>query len=53
MHSAEYDTGVDLAGKKVGVIGTGASSVQIVPTVVDKVKELHVFQRSSNWVPRR
>ena len=50
MHSQEWDESVDLRGKKVAVIGTGASAYQIVPAIVDKVDSLHVFQRSAPWM---
>lgn len=43
------DEGVDLAGKKVAVIGTGSSGVQIIPFVADDAERLVVFQRSPNW----
>ena len=41
--------GVDLRGKKVGIIGTGATAIQIIGEIADKVGELHVFQRRPNW----
>jgi cation diffusion facilitator CzcD-associated flavoprotein CzcO len=44
------DKTVDFAGKRVAVIGTGSSGVQIVPTIADQVGELAVFQRTPNWV---
>lgn len=50
MHSARWDHGVDLAGKRVAVIGTGASAVQIIPELVDRVATLKVFQRTPGWV---
>lgn len=50
LHTARWDEAVDLAGNRVGVIGTGASAVQVVPAIVDRVAELHVFQRSPGWV---
>jgi cation diffusion facilitator CzcD-associated flavoprotein CzcO len=40
---------VDLAGKKVGVIGTGATGIQVIGDIADKVRELTVFQRRPNW----
>ncbi|MDD3800382.1 MAG: NAD(P)/FAD-dependent oxidoreductase, partial [Novosphingobium sp.] len=49
-HSAGYDESIDLKGKKVAVIGTGASSAQIVATIAKEVAELVVFQRSKHWV---
>ncbi|MER5477557.1 NAD(P)/FAD-dependent oxidoreductase [Streptomyces sp. NPDC002734] len=49
MHSARWDHDVDLAGKRVAVVGTGASAYQIVPSIVDRVAHLDVFQRSGPW----
>src|SRR6201999_1946763 len=40
---------VDLAGKKVAVIGTGATGIQLIGEIADKVGELTVFQRRPNW----
>lgn len=42
-------TGFDFTGKKVGVIGTGATGVQIIPIAAETAKELYVFQRTPNW----
>ena len=42
--------GVDFTGKKVGVIGTGASGVQAIPRIAKQAKHLTVFQRTANWV---
>jgi 4-hydroxyacetophenone monooxygenase len=50
MHSQEWNHGVDLADKRVVVIGTGASAYQIVPAIVDEVASLTVFQRSAPWM---
>ena len=50
FHSAQWDHSVDVAGKKVAVLGTGASAIQIVPTIQPEVEELHVFQRTPPWV---
>lgn len=50
FHSALWPDDVDLTGKRVVVIGTGASAMQIVPAVVDDVAHLTVFQRSPQWV---
>lgn len=49
FHSAQWQP-VDLRGKRVAVIGTGASAFQIVPAIVDEVAELTVFQRSAPWM---
>jgi cation diffusion facilitator CzcD-associated flavoprotein CzcO len=50
MHSAAWDHSVDLAGKRVAVIGTGASAIQIVPEVAEVAGRLDVFQRTAPWV---
>ena len=50
FHSARWDHGVPLAGKRVGVIGTGSSAVQIVSALVDEVQELVLFQRTPQWI---
>jgi 4-hydroxyacetophenone monooxygenase len=49
FHSAEWDHTVDLAGKRVAVIGTGASAIQLIPAIADEVGELFVLQRTPNW----
>jgi cation diffusion facilitator CzcD-associated flavoprotein CzcO len=54
FHSAEWDHSYPLAGKRVAVIGTGASAVQFVPEIAPVVEHLSVFQRTGNWfMPRR
>lgn len=50
MHSARWDHQYDLRGKRVGLIGTGATSVQLVPAIADQVEQLHVFQRTPIWL---
>jgi cation diffusion facilitator CzcD-associated flavoprotein CzcO len=50
MHSAEWDPSYDVSGKRVGVIGTGASAVQIVPQVHERAERLTVFQRTAAWI---
>jgi cation diffusion facilitator CzcD-associated flavoprotein CzcO len=50
FHSQRWDHGYSLEGKKVAVIGTGASAVQIVPAVAPIVSKLEVFQRSPTWI---
>lgn len=54
FHSARWDHEAELAGKRVGIIGTGASSIQIVPELAGQVRHLTVFQRTPPYiVPRR
>lgn len=48
-HTARWPEGLDLAGKKVAVIGNGASSMQLVPAIADEVEHLTIFQRSRQW----
>jgi cation diffusion facilitator CzcD-associated flavoprotein CzcO len=50
FHSARWDHGYDLRGKRVAVIGTGASAVQFVPEIASHVAELAVYQRTGNWM---
>lgn len=50
LHAARWDSSIDLRGKKVAVIGSGASAIQVVPNVAAEVAELKVFQRTPSWV---
>ncbi|WP_420472678.1 alpha/beta hydrolase fold domain-containing protein [Noviherbaspirillum sp. ST9] len=50
FHSAEWRHDVDLTGKRVAVIGTGASAIQFVPQIAPKVAQLTLFQRTPAWV---
>ena len=49
MHTSRWDHDVDLRGKRVGIIGTGASAVQIIPEIAPQVSDLTVFQRTPIW----
>lgn len=49
MHTARWDHSQDLTGKRVAVIGTGASAVQVIPEIAPKVASLTVFQRTPIW----
>jgi cation diffusion facilitator CzcD-associated flavoprotein CzcO len=49
MHTARWDHGVDLAGRRVAVVGTGASAVQLIPAIAEEVARLTVFQRTPIW----
>ncbi|MBL6691674.1 MAG: NAD(P)/FAD-dependent oxidoreductase [Pseudomonadales bacterium] len=50
FHSARWEHDVDLEGKRVAVIGTGCSAVQLVPKTADRAEHLTVFQRSPHWI---
>jgi cation diffusion facilitator CzcD-associated flavoprotein CzcO len=50
FHSARWDHGHDLTGERVAVIGSAASAVQFVPQIALQAGQLHVFQRTANWV---
>jgi cation diffusion facilitator CzcD-associated flavoprotein CzcO len=50
FHSARWDRSYPLEGKRVGVIGTGASAIQIVPAIAPKVGKLDVYQRTPPWI---
>ncbi len=53
FHSSSWDHSVDLAGKNVAVVGTGASSIQFVPQIAPRVGKLYLFQRTPPWVVPR
>lgn len=50
FHSAQWDHGVDLTGKSVGVIGNAASAIQFIPEIAKRAGEVNIFQRSANWM---
>jgi cation diffusion facilitator CzcD-associated flavoprotein CzcO len=50
FHSAHWEHSEDLTGRRVAVIGTGASAIQFVPAIAPEVRHLTVFQRSAPWV---
>ncbi len=50
FHSARWDHGVELGGKRIGVIGNGASAIQFVPEIAELAARLVVFQRTPNWI---
>jgi cation diffusion facilitator CzcD-associated flavoprotein CzcO len=49
-HTARWNHDVDLAGKRVGIIGTGSTAAQIISEISDKVGQLTVFQRTPQWI---
>ena len=50
FHSAKWNHDVDLRGKRVAVVGTGASAIQFVPEIADQVSHLDLYQRTAPWV---
>jgi cyclohexanone monooxygenase len=50
VHTGAWDESVELTGKRVAVIGSAASAVQSIPEIAKAAEQLHVFQRSANWV---
>ncbi|MBN8222895.1 MAG: NAD(P)/FAD-dependent oxidoreductase [Spirochaetes bacterium] len=50
VHTAAWKKGLDLKGKRVAVVGSGASAIQVVPAIAPLVKELKVFQRTPSWI---
>ncbi len=50
FHSAEWDHDYDLKGKRIAVVGTGASAIQFVPRIADDVEKLTLFQRTPPWI---
>jgi cation diffusion facilitator CzcD-associated flavoprotein CzcO len=53
FHSARWDHGYDLTGKRIAVIGTGASAIQFVPEIAGKVARLDLYQRTPPWIVPR
>jgi cation diffusion facilitator CzcD-associated flavoprotein CzcO len=49
MHTSRWDDQIELSGKRVAVIGTGASAVQVIPSIAALVEQLTVFQRTPIW----
>ena len=50
FHSARWDHGFDSSGKRVGVVGSAASAVQLIPELAEAASRLTVYQRSPNWI---
>lgn len=50
FHSNQWDHGFDHRGKRVAIVGSGASAAQIIPAIASDVSHLHVFQRTAHWV---
>lgn len=50
FHTSTWDHSVDLTGKRVAVVGTGASAIQVVPAIAQQVAQLSLFQRTPPWV---
>ncbi len=50
FHSARWDHSVPIEGRRVGVIGTGSTAVQIVSAITEKVETLTLFQRTAQWI---
>ncbi len=50
MHTSQWDAGIDLTGRRVAVVGTGASGVQVIPELVATAAQLTVFQRTPPWM---
>lgn len=54
MHTARWQGELNLAGRRIGVVGTGASAIQIVPRLVDQAERVVLFQRTPAWIlPKR
>lgn len=50
MHTAEWDHSYDLSGRRIGIIGTGASALQLIPAIAPELDHLYVYQRTPIWV---
>ncbi|MBM3491799.1 MAG: NAD(P)/FAD-dependent oxidoreductase [Alphaproteobacteria bacterium] len=55
FHTSQWPDGLDLAGKRLAIVGTGASAMQIAPSIAQRVAQLDIYQRSPQWarpIPR-
>ena len=50
FHSARWDHSLPLDGKRVGIVGTGSTAIQILPAIVDRVAKVSLFQRTAQWI---
>ena len=50
FHTARWDHSVALEGKRIGVIGTGSTAIQVVPAIVDRAEKVSLFQRTPQWI---
>ncbi|MEY9966749.1 cation diffusion facilitator CzcD-associated flavoprotein CzcO [Streptacidiphilus sp. MAP12-16] len=50
LHTAQWDHSVDLTGRRVAVVGSGASAVQVVPAIAAQAAAVHLFQRTAQWM---
>jgi cation diffusion facilitator CzcD-associated flavoprotein CzcO len=50
FHTNNWDHSYDYKGKRVAIVGSGASAVQVIPAIAPQVEQLHVFQRTPHWV---
>jgi len=50
FHTARWPDDLDLSGKRVGIVGTGSTAIQIVPAIVDQVAKVSLFQRTAQWI---
>ena len=53
FHTAKWNKDIDITGKNVGIIGTGASAAQVITSIADEVETLTVFQRTPTWAIER
>ena len=53
FHTAQWKEDFDWSGKRVAVIGTGCSAVQVIPNIAERCKDLYVFQRTPSWIVPR
>ena len=53
FHTARWNHGVDLRGKRVAVIGNAATAVQVIPAIAPKVRQLTVYGRTPNWIVKK
>jgi cation diffusion facilitator CzcD-associated flavoprotein CzcO len=50
FHTSQWDSSIQLAGKRVAVVGTGSTAAQVVPSIADEAEHVYVFQREPGWI---
>ncbi len=50
FHSARWPDGLSLKGRRIGIIGSGSTALQILPAIVEEVRNVHLFQRTPSWI---
>jgi cation diffusion facilitator CzcD-associated flavoprotein CzcO len=53
FHSARWDHGFDIRDRRIAIVGSGASAVQLIPKIAETARQVVIFQRTANWIGHR